>query len=170
MNAVRTATQPEALHDPGSPWSTSIWHAARVLYGKLGGPPSNRGFAAMLAAYRASGGTARGDDLARRLEDRRRGECASLARLIASGQLFGFEWRHTFWVPMFQLEPHELSIKAGPQRVLAELASVFDGWALATWFAQPSCWLNGRRPVELLDSHLPAVVEAARVDRFIAAG
>ena len=31
--------------------------------------PTSRGFAALLASYRASGGTARGDDVARLLED-----------------------------------------------------------------------------------------------------
>ena len=129
-----------------------------------------RGFTALIDAYRASGGTARGDDLARLLEDHHRGNFVSLARHIVAGEVFAFEWRHIFWVPMFQFDLGDLSIKPEPRLVLAELASEFDGWALATWFAQPNTWLNAQRPLDLLESNLPAVLAAARVDRFIAAG
>jgi hypothetical protein len=134
------------------------------------GLPTDRDFIAMRASYRATGGTARGDDLGRLLEDRRRGDGVSLARLIVSGEVFGFEWQRTFWIPMFQFELRDLSRKPGPRQVLAELASEFDGWTLAQWFAQPNCWLNERRPVDVLDANLPAVLGAARADRFIAAG
>jgi len=143
---------------------------APVLDESIDNLPSDRDFFAMRGAYRASGGTARGDDLARLLEDHRRGDRVSLARLVVSGEIFGFEWRRLFWVPMFQFEPRDLSLKRGPRQVLAELASEFDGWTLAIWFSQPNCWLNERRPVDVLDSNLPAVLGAARADRFIAAG
>ncbi len=125
-------------------------------------------FSAMRSAYQASGGTACGDDLAHLLQDHHCGDFASLARLIVSGAVFGFEWQHTFWIPMFQFELRDLSVKPGPQQVLAELAAEFDGWTLALWFAEPNARLNGRRPVDLLDSNLPAVLDAARADRFIA--
>jgi hypothetical protein len=129
-----------------------------------------REFAALRVAYRATGGVACGDDLARLLEDQRCGDFVSLARLIASRDIFGFVWQHAFWVPMFQFDLRDLTIKSGPRRVLAELAAEFDGWALADWFVRASSWLNGQRPVDLLDSDLPSVLKAARADRFIAAG
>ncbi|HEX7441459.1 MAG TPA: hypothetical protein VF319_15325 [Caldimonas sp.] len=124
----------------------------------------------MCVGYRATGGTARGDDLARLLEDHPRGSFVSLARLIASGEVFGFERQHTFWVPMFQFELRDLSIKEGLRQVLAELVTVFDGWALALWFVRPNSSLKDGRPVDLLDSNLAAVLDAARTDRFVAAG
>ena len=71
---------------------------------------------------------------------------------------------------MFQFERGEPAVKPGLSQVLAELVDVFDGWRLAAWFAQPSAWLNGQRPVDLLDSDLSGVRAAARVDRFIATG
>jgi hypothetical protein len=132
--------------------------------------PGDREFVAMHAGYRATGGMARGDDLARLMEDRRRGDLASLARLIVTGEIFSFEWHHSFWVPMFQFELRDLTVKPVHQQVLAEFAGVLDGWTLALWFALPNSSLNGHRPVELLDSNLPAVLDAARTDRFIAAG
>ncbi|MDM0059234.1 antitoxin Xre/MbcA/ParS toxin-binding domain-containing protein [Variovorax fucosicus] len=61
-------------------------------------------------------------------------------------------------------------IKPAHQQVLAELVSVFDGWALAIWFVQPNPWLNDRSPVDLLGLNLSGVLEAARADRFVAAG
>ena len=132
--------------------------------------PSDRDFIAMLAAYRASGGIVRTDDLARMLNDRRRAGLDSLASLIGSGTVFGFEWRRAFWLPMFQFEPRDLSLKPAPRQVVAELAEDFDGWALAVWFAHANSWLQDRRPVDLLDSQMNRVLEAARADRFVASG
>ncbi len=132
--------------------------------------PSDRDFIVMLAAYRATGGIARTDDLARMLNEHRRAGLDGLAGLIADGTVFGFEWRSEFWLPMFQFEPRDLSVKPAPRQVVEELTDEFDGWALAVWFAQPNSWLHDRRPVDLLDSQLGQVLEAARTDRFIAAG
>ncbi len=132
--------------------------------------PSDRDFVAMRAGYRATGGIARGDDLARLLEDMQCGDLSTLARLIAKGDVFGFDWHGSFWVPMFQFELRDLSFKPSVRRVQAELAQVFDGWTMAVWFAQRNSWLDEQRPVDLLDSMLPAVLHAAQADRFIASG
>jgi len=125
---------------------------------------------ALRAVFRRTGGLARGDDLARLLEDRQLGDFVSLARLIASGDVFGFEWQTMFWVPMFQFELNDLSLRWNAHSVAAELSGVFDGWRLAAWFAQPNSWLDDRSPVDLLNSDLTAVREAARADRFVAKG
>lgn len=134
--------------------------------------PCGLDFAAMRETYRASGGVARGDDLARMLSERQAGDFVSLAMLILARDVFAFQWQQSFWVPMFQFDLRDLSVKtnANARQVLAELADQFDGWALAVWFAQPNHWLHGARPVDLLNSNLAEVLEAARTDRFIAAG
>ena len=122
----------------------------------------------MREVFRSTGSVARGDDLGRLLEDHHMGDFVELAKLIVSGAVFGFDWNNTFWIPMFQFDLSDLSVKPAPQRVRAELAHAFDGWSLAAWFAEPNAWLNHRRPVDLLDSKLWEVLEAARADRFIA--
>ncbi|TDP71078.1 hypothetical protein [Roseateles toxinivorans] len=132
--------------------------------------PSSLGFIGLQAAFRATGGTARADDLARLLEYRRSADGATLPELMAEGAVFGFRWRHCLWIPMFQFDLADLSIKRGPHAVLEELSNDFDGWTRAAWFARPTAWLQGRRPVDLLESNLNAVLGAARADRFIAAG
>ncbi len=165
-------TAPDARTDQSNPPSAgapseSINVSINESIGEL---PTSRGFAALLAAYRASGGTARGDDVARLLEEHRMGDFVSLARHIAAREIFGFEWRGALWIPMFQFELRDLSIKPAASTVLAELGSGFDGWERAAWFAQPNCWLNYRRPADVVQSDLAEVVAAARTDRFIAIG
>lgn len=169
-------------------FQTTPLHAARIdagrgtLPGKFGqapnaladderaAQPDDRAFKRMRAAYWPSGGIARSGDLARLLEDLRCDDYTSLVRLVVSRRVFGFEWQHEFWVPMFQFELRDLSLKSRQLAVLDELVGIFDGWSLAAWFADPNPWLADQRPVDLLDTDLPAVLAAARADRFVATG
>jgi hypothetical protein len=127
-------------------------------------------FDALRCAYLAFGGLARGDDVARLLEDRARGDFVSLARLIASRRIFGLEWQDTFWIPMFQFDLGDLSVRRCMKPVLDELASAFDGWRLAAWFVEPNDWLKECRPIDLIVIDPDEVAQAARADRFVAAG
>jgi len=136
----------------------------------IGPVASEHDFSILRHAFRPTGGIARGDDLSRLLEDHRCGDFISLARFIAQHEIFAFQWRDSFWIPMFQFDLQDLSIRTGPRRVLAELESVFDGWALAVWFAQGNSWLHGHRPVDLIETDLDSVLQAACADRFIANG
>jgi hypothetical protein len=124
--------------------------------------PSGRGFVALLEAFRATGGTAPGEIVGRLLEEHQAGNSASLARLIDTGQVFGFEWRKSLWIPMFQFDADDLALKASAQRVRAELPAHGSGWALASWFAGPNALLGGRIPADALGADLEAVVCAAR--------
>jgi hypothetical protein len=126
--------------------------------------PSGRGFVALLEAFRASGGTVPGEIMGRLLEAHRSGDAVSLARRVHSGQVFGFEWRGNLWIPMFQFEPDDLSVRSGPQQVRAALPEGCEGWALAAWFARPSAALLDERPVDVMGVNLAAVVEAARCE------
>lgn len=152
---------------PGYP-SASIGEPDTATDDSIGTAPTSPGFAALLAVYRASGGTARGDDVARLLEDHRLGDFVGLTRLIASRELFGFEWRDSLWIPMFQFDLRDLSIKRATRSVLMELGTGSDGWAKAAWFARTNPCLGGRRPVDLMEIDLSEVLGAARVNRFMA--
>jgi hypothetical protein len=94
----------------------------------------------------------------------------SLGKLIASNEIFGFAWRDTFWIPMFQFDLVDLSVENGARQVLAELGPEFDGWARASWFATAHPLLDGARPVDVLKSKLAMVLDAARADRFGTSG
>jgi hypothetical protein len=142
-------------------WGPSI-HSAAL--------PDDRAFKLERAAYWPSAGIARRGDLARLLEDLRCDDYLSLVRLVVSRRVFGFERQHEFWVTMCQFELRDLSLKSRHVAVLDELIGIFDGWSLAAWFADPNPWLADQRPVDLLDADFPAVLAAARADRFVANG
>ena len=93
-----------------------------------------------------------------------------LTRLIESAEVFGFEWRRDLFVPMFQFDLPDLTVRPESRRVLAELLPALDPWSLAVWFGQPNSSLHGQRPLDLLDSDLPAVLEVARMDRYVERG
>jgi hypothetical protein len=131
---------------------------------------SDAGFIALQNAYRASGGLASGNELAARLHANGVGGYASLARWIVGHHVFSFAWNEEFWLPMFQFEPRDLSLRTGLHAVLAELVDVMDGWATATWFAQPNDALQGHSPVSQWLSDWPDVFQAARLQRFVMKG
>jgi hypothetical protein len=126
------------------------------------------GFAALLVSCRATGGLVPGDALASLLQDQGRGDTALLARWIVSGQVFGFACSGDFWLPMFQFDLRDMRLRRSAQQVRAALDRDQSGWEMATWFAWPNFSLGGRRPVDLLDHDLPAVLGAARADHRLA--
>jgi len=135
---------------------------AAVAAGDAPDEPSSRRFIALLEAYRATGGMAPGNFLCQSLQQHQRGELGALARLVEDRRLFVLDWRGDSWIPMFQFDADDLSCKAGPARVRAELAGLDSGWAIASWFARPNAQLGGRLPVDIVGLDLGAVVDAAR--------
>ena len=138
--------------------------SARRIDGSGADPdlPSGRGFVALLEAFRATGGTVPGEVVGRLLEEHRVGQLVSLAKLLYTGEVFGFEWRESLWIPMFQFDADDLSVKVAAQRVRAELPPLASGWVVASWFAAPNEGLDGGRPVDMIETDLEAVLGAAR--------
>jgi hypothetical protein len=152
------------------------WLAAPESAGSEWGNPStqDRAFIALQNAYRPYAGLLR---LPGRLPARVAGERSRSERpardvegLVDAGLVFGFPWHDALWLPMFQFDVPLPAIAAVPRRVVAELGGSFDGWEIAGWFVQPNSWLAGQRPIDCLASRLPEVLNAARADRFVAAG
>lgn len=124
--------------------------------------PCGRGFIALLEAFRGTGGTAPCEIMGRLLEEHQVGNAVSLTKLIYTGQVFGFEWRATVWIPMFQFDTDDLALKSGPRRVRAALPSQWSGWTVASWFAAPNARLDDRSPADMLESGFDAVLGSAR--------
>jgi uncharacterized protein (DUF2384 family) len=55
-------------------------------------------------------------------------------------------------------------------QVAAELAGVFDARDLRSWLAAPNSSLDDRAPLDVLENDPGAVLQAARLDRFVARG
>lgn len=131
----------------------------------------DRQFVHMLRGYRESGGLARGDEVVERLaQSDANGGVPALARRIVERGVLSFEWRGELWLPLFQFDRTDMHVLEGPQQVMAELWPAFDAWGIAGWFVQPNAWLQGRMPVEAVGTELAEVIQAARTDRFVAAG
>jgi hypothetical protein len=123
--------------------------------------PSGRGFIALLEAFRATGGTVRAEIVGQLLQHHQAGDTVSLAKLINGEQVFGFPWRTSLWIPMFQFDVDDLSLRTGVQRVRAKLPPLWSAWTLASWFAAPNECLHGRSAVDMIDLDLDAVIRAA---------
>lgn len=123
--------------------------------------PNGRGFIALLESFRATGGTAPSEVLSRLLNERQVNHAVSLAWLVRTRQIFGFEWRGSLWIPMFQLGVHDFAGKGGAQRVREALPALWSGWTVASWFATPSAKLQGGTPADTLDADLEAVLRLA---------
>lgn len=123
--------------------------------------PKGRGSIALLESIRATGGTAPDEVLSRLLDERRAGNALSLVKLVQIGQVFGFEWRGSVWMPMFQFEGTDFAVKFGAQRARAALPVQWLGWTVASWFATTIAKLRGCTPADALDSNFDAVLQLA---------
>lgn len=124
----------------------------------------------MQHAFRSTGGVITGDALTGVLRRRSDQPLSLLARWIVNRDVVSFEAHGQTWLPMFQFDPATLSVVRSVKQVIGELRDVFDDWELTEWFASPNSWLDGVTPANALASDADAVVQAARADRFVAAG
>lgn len=154
---------------PPTFWDTKARPLALTsTHGSIADWQDGLAFEALGLAYRASGGMARADDIGRMLADHGPGTFISMARLLEDKAIFAFRWHASLWIPMFQFDLSDLSLRLEPGRIRAELGEKFDGWALAAWFVEPNEWLAGRRPIDVHDTAIDAVLHAARVDSVTA--
>ena len=151
---------------------------ADTTWGHLGGlhapsgpdiPPKgdagDAAFISLQSAYRPCGGLATGEEVAARLHVNGEGGHSRLARWIVGRQVFSFVWHEHFWLPMFQFEGPELSLREGLRPVLSEMINAMDGWSLAVWFALPNAALEGHSPLSVGRNRWSDVVHAARLQR-----
>jgi len=131
---------------------------------------NERDFLLMTRAFQATGGLCCGDDLAQRLGIYTGQPISKVARWIVSREVVSFQWNCQTMLPIFQFDPSGMRVRPNVVAILRELSDVFDDWGCAVWFAQPNVWLADRVPVDLMDTEALAVLDAARVDRFIACG
>jgi hypothetical protein len=130
----------------------------------------DRQFLEMDRSYARSGGTASGDEVARRLRRWSEQPLSTIARWIADRRIVCFEWESQTLVPLFQFDLDDMTIRAGVTSVVNELKDVSDMQELAVWFARPNTWLNEACPVDEILSRPHEALRAARSDRFVALG
>ena len=123
--------------------------------------PNGRTFIELLTAFRDSGGTAPGEVVGRLLAEYQCSRIVSLATLMEQRRVLSFDWRGCRWFPMFQFELSDWSLKSGPHQVCKALPQESSSWTIAIWFATPNTRLEGHIPANMIDTDLPAVLDAA---------
>lgn len=124
----------------------------------------------MFDSFRGCGGLARADEALAWLDGEVEQGLSMLARWIALRQVVSFEWRAQTWLPLFQFDRRDMSIRPELAPIVAELGGVFDAWELAHWFARPNSTLDGLTPAEAFRDDAASVLQAARTDRFAIEG
>lgn len=127
-------------------------------------------FIAMLDGYRDSGGLARRREVLAWLKVRCGPQAVTLAHPVVEHDLISFGWQSQTWLPWFQFTQVEPTAPSELVPIITELRAVYEGWELAHWFVQPNPWLSQRTPVQTLALDPPAVLNAARADRFMVHG
>jgi hypothetical protein len=122
----------------------------------------------MTRLFKLNGGLATGDDLVGLLPTHQAQPLSAIARWIVCRRVISFQWQSQFFLPLFQFDLRAAVVRPDTTRVIEELKNTFDDWELASWFVEPSDWLQGAFPVEAITARPAEVVSAARADRFIA--
>ena len=95
----------------------------------------------------------------------------ALDELLAAGRLCSIPWRTERWLPAFQWDANDLTPRADVAAIAQELAGGMDAVEILAWFVCRNAALDGETPIARLRSGLPAVLPAvlaaARLDRFI---
>jgi len=130
------------------------------------------------SAFAESGGLVHGDELADMLREGPRDAdtaavsqpISQVARWISSGTAVAFGGGSGWLLPLFQFELPQLKLRPEMAPLLAELRGVFAGLELAQWFVTPNDWLAGQCPACTMRVDLPAVLQAARAERYVVCG
>lgn len=131
---------------------------------------TTRSMTQMMQVYDSIGGVVSGDELVGLFCGVSAQPISRIAHWIVDRRVVRIPWRSQTLLPLFQFDLQGNSLRPGIEQIAAELSGVFDDLDLAIWFAQPNTWLNGVLPAHVFSHQLPAVLEAARADRFIAMG
>ena len=125
--------------------------------------PTSKGFVGMLLAYRTSGGILNGEELSHLLNEYRQIDHLNLTVLFASDSLFHFSWRNNVWVPMFQFELSQLSIRPECRLIFKALKKSMDDWSATSWMVNPNTLLDKKLPIDLIEFEFASVLSAASV-------
>ena len=123
-----------------------------------------------LAVFRVHGGVAHAEEVVERLRKHCSQPMSRLARWIASREVLVVESHGEVWLPLFQFDLDIGTIRTEASQTLATLNPAFEGWEIVTWFVEPNSWLGGDAPICVFFHDIPSVLQAARTDRFVAAG
>lgn len=95
---------------------------------------------------------------------------SQLARWIVGSKIVHFVDQSQTWVPLFQFDLDDMSIRPAVITLLGELSPVMENDELAAWFVTRNEWLSDAAPIEMMEADIQAVLDPARADRFVTRG
>lgn len=124
----------------------------------------------MEAAFRGRGGISSADEVVSLLNRHTDQPISRLARWIVDHQVLSFQWRSGTKLPLFQFDLLSMVPQPSVVAVISELVPALSDWEICLWFAAPNAWLAEATPVEEIVQNAPAVIEAARTERYLVRG
>lgn len=124
----------------------------------------------MERSFSASGGIVSSDDVVSLLIRHTGQPISQLARWIVNHDVLSFQWRSRMVLPLFQFDLSSMTLRTPLTAVVHELFPALTDWDICVWFAKPSPWLADATPLDAMETNAPAVLEAARSERFLVRG
>lgn len=90
-----------------------------------------------------------------------------ISDLLSSSLLRSITWSLQRWLPAFQLHADGCTPRGDVAVVASELGGAMDAAEILAWFACHNASLDNDTPLTRMRTSLPAVLDAARLDRFI---
>ena len=115
-------------------------------------------FSLMARVFCRTGGLATADEMVRLLRRHADQPLSQLAHWIVGGDVVNLDWRCETFVPLFQFNRLDLSLRPEVLDVVQELSGAFDNWDTALWFAQSNEWLQEAAPVDIITDDRLAVL------------
>ncbi len=116
----------------------------------------------------ASDTFATANHIAERLRVRICQPVSALARWIVDRRVAVLRSDAGLVLPLFQFDFANGCVRSGVAETIAELSGAMTDDEIAWWFVNPNGWLNGAVPANTFSYDVPAVLAAARADRWVA--
>jgi hypothetical protein len=123
-----------------------------------------------MATFAQHGGVLAADEVADLMRPLVHQPLSRLARWIATREVVTIVLRSALFVPMFQFDRTLMELRPRCREAVLELSGAMVDGDVALWFAAPNAWLDGARPVAVVECDPDGVLEAARADRSIRCG
>jgi hypothetical protein len=121
----------------------------------------------MERAFHASGGIVSSDEVVSLLLQHTEQPISQLAHWIVDHDVLSFPWQGHTVLPLFQFDLRTMKLRPPVNAVVHELVPTLSDWEACLWFATPNAWLADATPLDVVARDAPAVLDAARGERYL---
>ncbi|MDM0066614.1 hypothetical protein [Variovorax sp. J31P207] len=129
-----------------------------------------RQYCEMEQAFSSRGGLLGSDEVVALLMMHTDQPISQLARWIVDREVLSLNWRSRTVLPLFQFDRSTMTPRSSVTAVIQELIPALGDWEMCLWFIAPSACLAETSPLDAISLDAPAVVDAARCERYLLRG